>query len=57
MNRVHKNIIGLIQYFYIYVMMSSAGMALPAYIGNDNFIIILLLMGMYYVFNLNSATL
>ena len=50
MNRVHKNIIGLIQYFYIYVMMSSAGMALPAYIGNDNFIIILLLMGMYYVF-------
>lgn len=30
-------------------MISSAGMALPAYIGNDNFIILTLLMGIYYV--------
>lgn len=48
MNRVHKNIIGLIQYFYIYVMMSSAGMALPAYIGNDNF---------YYYITINGNVL
>lgn len=32
-------------------MMSSAGMAFPAYIGNDNYIILILLMGMYYILN------
>lgn len=39
-----------IQYLYIYVMMSSAGMALPSYIGNDLFIILVLLMGVFYIF-------
>ena len=51
MNRVRKNIVGIIQYLYIYIMMSSAGMAFPAYIGNDNYIILILLMGMYYILN------
>lgn len=35
-------------------MLSSAGMAFPAYIGNDLFIILLLLMGIYYFFFKNS---
>ena len=49
MNYIHKYTTCIIQYLYIYIMISSAGMALPAYIGNDNFIILTLLMGIYYV--------
>lgn len=45
-----KDKTAFIQYLYIYVMMSSAGMALPSYIGNDRFIILVLLMGVFYVF-------
>lgn len=56
MNRIHKNIVGLIQYLYIYIMMSSAGMAFPAYIGNDNFVILVLLMGIYYVFRIKTIS-
>ena len=47
MNYIHKYTTCIIQYLYIYIMISSAGMALPAYIGNDNFIILTLLMGIY----------
>jgi len=42
MNYIHKYTTCIIQYLYIYIMISSAGMALPAYIGNDNFIILTL---------------
>lgn len=49
MSHIHKYTTCIIQYLYIYVMMSSTGMALPAYVGNDNFIILVLLMGIYYV--------
>lgn len=45
-----KDKTAFIQYIYIYVMMSSAGMALPSYLGNDRFIILVLLMGVFYVF-------
>ena len=50
-----KDKTAFIQYLYIYVMMSSAGMALPSYIGNDRFIILVLLMGVFYVFFKPSA--
>lgn len=50
MNSTYKNKTAIIQYFYIYLMLSSAGMAFPAYIGNDFFIILLSLMGIYYFF-------
>ena len=50
-----KDKTAFIQYLYIYVMMSSAGMALPSYMGNDNFIILVLLMGIFYVFFKPSA--
>lgn len=50
-----KDKTAFIQYLYIYVMMSSAGMALPSYMGNDNFIILVLLMGVFYVFFKPSA--
>lgn len=50
-----KDKTAFIQYLYIYVMMSSAGMALPSYMGNDNFIILILLMGVFYVFFKPSA--
>lgn len=50
MNSTYKNRTAIIQYFYIYLMLSSAGMAFPAYIGNDFFIILLSLMGIYYFF-------
>lgn len=53
MNYIHKYTTCIIQYLYIYIMISSAGMALPAYIGNDNFIILTLLMGIYYVLKYN----
>lgn len=45
-----ENKAAFIQYIYIYVMMSSAGMALPSFIGNDRFIILVLMMGIFYVF-------
>ena len=48
MNCIYKNKTAIIQYFYIYLMLSSAGMVFPAYIGNDLFIILLLFMGTYY---------
>ena len=45
-----ENKAAFIQYIYIYVMMSSAGMALPSFIGNDRLIILVLMMGIFYVF-------
>ena len=48
MNCIYKNKTAIIQYSYIYLMLSSAGMVFPAYIGNDLFIILLLFMGTYY---------
>lgn len=50
-----ENRTAFIQYLYIYVMMSSAGMALPSYMGNDKFIILVFLMGVFYVFFKPSA--
>lgn len=50
MRLLTNNQTAIVQYIYIYIMMSSAGMALPSYMGNDNFIILVLLMSSYYSF-------
>ena len=54
MNSIYKNKKAIIQYSYIYLMLSSAGMAFPAYVGNDKFIVLLLLMGLYYFYQKSS---
>lgn len=40
----------LLQYTFIYVMLSAGGMALPAYMGNDNFVIFELFISIYIIF-------